>query len=292
MVRSKLKGTQARYAFLFLMPGLLILVFVYLIPIVSVIGISLSQGTGDSQTFAGFGNYQIVLNDKLFRSAFLNNFRLLFIVPILTLGSLIFASILYDRIRGWRIYQTVIFIPVVLAVAAMGITFGQLLQFNGLINEFLRSIRLDFLTRDWLGNQNYALWTVGGVIIWKELGFGSILFLARLMSVEQDLYDAAKVDGASWWQRLWNVSVPQLVHVIEFYAILMVVTVFSFVFDYILILTNGGPNNSTIVGEFFIYKFGFIYNRLNIASTVAVLYLLVGLTLMVVRYQIVKRIEE
>ncbi len=292
MVRSKLIGKQAGTAFLFLLPGLLLIGFVYLIPIINVIGLSLSKGVGENQTFAGLTNYQVILKDRLFQSAFLNNVKLLVIVPILTLGALIFASILYDRIRGWRIYQTVIFIPVVLAIAAMGITFGQLLQFKGLVNEFLRSIQLGFLTRDWLGDQNIALWTVGGVIIWKELGFGTILFLARLMSVEQDLFDAAKVDGASWWQRLWNVSIPQLVHVIEFYAILLVVTVFSFVFDYILILTNGGPNNSTIVGEFFIYKFGFIYNRFNIASTVAVLYLVVGIILMIVRYQIVKRIEE
>lgn len=275
-----------------MLPGLLLITFVYLIPVISVAWISFTQGVGEKLSFVGLANYRSVFRDSLFSAALLHNVKLLVIVPILIFLSLIFSSILYERIKGWRLYQSIIFIPVILAVAAMGIAFGQMLQLNSLLNEVLRSVGLGFFARDWLGDQNTALWTVGGVIIWKELGFGTILFVARLMAVEEDLFDAAKVDGASWWQRLRHVSVPQLIHVMEFYAVLMVVTVFSFVFDYILILTNGGPNNSTIVGEFFIYKYGFIYNRMNIASTVAVLYLIVGIILMIIRYQVIKRVED
>ncbi len=214
------------------------------------------------------------------------------IVPILIFLSLTFASFFYERIRFWRFYQTVIFIPVILAIVAMGIVFSQLLQYYGLFNTFLQWIRLGFLAQDWLGSGKFALGSITAVIIWKELGFGTILFLARLMSVEAEIYEAARIDGAGWFDTLWYITIPELTHVIEFYTVLSVVTAFSFVFDYILILTNGGPNNSTLVGEFFIYRAGFIFNQMNVASAVAVIYLIAGIILMFLRYQIVRRLED
>jgi ABC-type sugar transport system permease subunit len=277
---------------LFLLPGILWIIFIFILPVIQVVAISLTQQKNGQDILVGGRNFEIVLNDPLLKTAIINNFKLLAIVPLLIFLSLVFSTILYEQLKGWRIYQTVIFIPVILAIAAMGTVFSQLLQLNGLVNEFLRVIGLGFLAQEWLGNQQYALFSVIGVIVWKELGFGTILFLAKLMSVERELYEAARIDGANWWQLLRYITIPQLSHVIEFYTVLTIVTAFSFVFDYILILTNSGPNNSTIVGEFFIYKYGFIYNRINLASAVAVIYLIAGILLMIVRYQIVKRLES
>jgi ABC-type sugar transport system permease subunit len=112
------------------------------------------------------------------------------------------------------------------------------------------------------------------VIVWKEVGFGMVLFLARLMSVEEDLFDAAKIDGANWWQLQWHVTIPQLASVIEFFTIISVITMLSWVFGYVYVMTGGGPGNSTMVMELFIYLSGFRYSQMNIASAVAVLLLL------------------
>lgn len=288
MGSEEIKGYKG---ILYLLPGFFWIIFVFIIPIFQVVNISLTQQNKGIDTWVGFKNYSVVFKDPLFKTAITNNLKLLAIVPILIFLSLIFASLLFEQVRGWKLYQTIIFIPVILAIAAMGTTFSQLLQLNGLVNEFLRSIRLEFMAQDWLGNQQIALGSVIGVIIWKELGYGTILFLAKLMSVDRELYEAARLDGANWFQLLSYITIPQLARIIEFYTVLLVVTAFSFVFDYILILTNSGPNNSTIVGEFFIYKYGFIYNRLNIASAVAVVYLIVGVLLMVLRGQIIKRMD-
>jgi ABC-type sugar transport system permease subunit len=113
------------------------------------------------------------------------------------------------------------------------------------------------------------------VIIWKEVGFGVVLFLARLMSVEEELFDAAKIDGANWWQLQWNITVPQLATVIEFFTVVSVITMLSWVFNYVFVMTGGGPGNSTMVTELFVYLMGFRYNQMNIASAVSVLLLLV-----------------
>ncbi len=276
---------------IYLLPGILWIIFVYIIPIFQVGRISVMQQKSGVNIFVGLKNYLVIFNDPLFKTAIINNCKILVIVPILILLALIFASLLFEQIRGWQIYQNIIFIPVILAIAAMGTTFSQLLQLNGLVNEFLRVIGLGFLAQDWLGNQQLALGSVIGVIIWKELGYGTILFLAKLMSIDRELYEAAKLDGANWFQLLFHITIPQLTHIIEFYTVLCVVTAFSFVFDYILILTNSGPNNSTIVGEYFIYKYGFVYNQFNVASAVAVVYLFIGILMMILRGQIIKRMD-
>ena len=110
---------------------------------------------------------------------------------------------------------------------------------------------------------------------WKEVGFGVVLFLARLMSVEEELFDAAKIDGANWWQLQRHITVPQLASVIEFFTVVSVITMLSWVFSYVFVMTGGGPGSSTMVTELYVYLMGFRYNQMSIAAAVSILLLLV-----------------
>ena len=98
---------------------------------------------------------------------------------------------------------------------------------NGVVNEILRSLGLSLLAIDWLGDPKFALWTLMIVIVWKEVGFGIALFLARLMSVDSALYDSAKLDGAGWWAQLLHITIPQLRTIIEFFVIITVINMLS-----------------------------------------------------------------
>ncbi len=193
----------------------------------------------------------------------------------MVLIALILAVFLFERIRGWQLYRTTLFLPYLLPITVVGLIFSYIFQLSGVLNEFLNLIGLKFLALDWLGSTRYALPTLMFVIIWKEVGFGMVLFLARLMSVEEELFDAAKIDGANWWQLQWNITVPQLATVIEFFTVVSVITMLSWVFNYVFVMTGGGPGNSTMVTELFVYLTGFRYNQMNIASAVSVLLLLV-----------------
>jgi ABC-type sugar transport system permease subunit len=129
------------------------------------------------------------------------------------------------------------------------------------------------------------------VVIWKELGFGIILFLARMSSISEELYDAAKLDGAGWWQQMIYVTVPQMTTVIEFYIIVNLITMLSWVFAYVLVMTKGGPGNSTWVLEYFIYQKAFPYSQMQIASAAAVLLLIFALLLMFLQARLRRQVE-
>jgi ABC-type sugar transport system permease subunit len=269
--------------------GMILLVFVY--PVIDLIWRSFFKVTDGRPLFTGFIAYQNALRDPIFWVSFWNNIRLFLSVPILVVLSLIFSNLIFERIRGWQIYRSIVFIPYVLAIPVVGIVFSYILQANGVFNTILRSIGLNAWAREWLGSPSTAIWAIMFVIIWKELGFGIVLFLARLSSISEDLFDAAKLDGANWWQQLFYITVPQMSTVIEFYIIVNMITMLSWVFAYILVMTKGGPGNSTWVLEYFIYQKAFPYSQMQIASSAAVLLLLFASVLMLLQARLRRQVE-
>lgn len=254
---------------------LVTIVFVFGYPVVRLVMLSFQRRVAGVDTFSGFSNYLFLFKDQVFITAAQNNLKLLITVPIMVVVSLILAIFLFERIRGWQFYRTTLFLPYLLPITVVGLIFSYIFQLSGVLNEFLTVVGLENLALDWLGSTRLALPTLMFVIIWKEVGFGIVLFLARLMSVEEELFNAAKIDGANWWQLQWYITVPQLATVIEFFSVISVITMLSWVFNYVYVMTGGGPGSSTMVTELFVYLTGFRYNQMNIASAVSVLLLLV-----------------
>lgn len=260
---------------LYLAPMLVILLLVFGYPLVRLTILSFQQTRGGVTSFAGFANYLSLFKDSVFLTAIKNNLTLLICVPIMVVIALILAVFLFERIRGWQFYRTTLFLPYLLPITVVGLIFSYIFQLSGVLNDLLTAVGLERFALDWLGSTRLALPTLMFVIIWKEVGFGIVLFLARLMSVEEELFDAAKIDGANWWQLQWNITVPQLSTVIEFFTVVSIITMLSWVFNYVYVMTGGGPGNSTMVTELYVYLAGFRYNQMNIASAVSVLLFLV-----------------
>jgi ABC-type sugar transport system permease subunit len=277
--------------YLYLSPALILIILVFVYPVFDLIRRSLTKPVGGVTTWTGVTAYQNALQDPIFWTSFSNNLRLLIAIPILVVLSLVFSSLIFERVSGWRVYRSLIFIPYVLAIPVVGIVFSYILQANGVFNLILRSTGLDFLAREWLGSSATAIWAIMFVVIWKELGFGIVLFLARMSSISEELYDAAKLDGAGWWQQLVYVTIPQMTAVIEFYIIINTITMLSWVFSYVLVMTKGGPGNSTWVMEYFIYQKAFPYSQMQIASAAAVLLLIFTFFLMLLQARLRRQVE-
>ncbi len=239
--------------YLYIAPFVIITLFIFGYSIPSVFLYSFQRIRGISGEFIGLVNYKHVINNREFQAAVQNNMQLLIIVPVLVFIAIILSVLVFKGVRGWRVYRTAIFIPYILPITVVGITFGYIFTLKGVLNEFLKLINSEFGI-DWLGNPNLALWTLMMIIIWKELGFGIMLFLARLMSINQDLYDAAKIDGAGWFKLLTHITIPQLATIIEFFSIITIINILSWIFAYSYTVTMGGPGNATMVIELFIYR--------------------------------------
>lgn len=203
----------------------------------------------------------------------IHNIILLLCVPIMTVLALVFALILFDQVRGWKIYRTIIFTPYILAIPVVGTTFIYLYSTDGILNEILRTAGAGFLAKDWLGNPRLVLPSIMSVIIYRELGFGVVLFLARLMSLPYELLEAAKLDGANWWQMHRHVTIPQMRSVIEFFVVVEIMTMLSWVFAYVYTMTGGGPGFSSVIMEFYIWQNAFDFQSPAIASALAVVLL-------------------
>lgn len=255
----------------FLVPALALIGFVFFYPIGAVTWNSFQNSR--TSELVGLANYQALFADPIFQDALRNNLKLLVVLPVVVVISLILAQVLFDQIRGWRLYRVLIFLPYIVPVVVAAIVFGQILQSNGLVNSILRWLQLDFLAKDWLGDPNTAIWSLAGVVGWRELSFGVILFLARMTQLPLDLDDAARVDGANWWQRLRHVTVPQMSVIIAFYCGIIVIALLSWVFNYVLVLTRGGPGTSTYVIEYYIYSRAFQYGDFGNAAALSTLLL-------------------
>jgi ABC-type sugar transport system permease subunit len=166
-------------------------------------------------------------------------------------------------------------------------------QFSGPVNELLRWMSLDFMALDWIGSSDVALWTVMILIIWRESALGIILFLARLLSLDESVIEAAKIDGAGWWHRLWHIILPEMRGVIEFYVVVSVITMLAAVFSYIYIMGGGrgGPGTSTEVVELYIFNALIRSSLPGIASSASVLLFLVTGLLIFLLFKVRQRAE-
>jgi ABC-type sugar transport system permease subunit len=202
--------------------------------------------------------------------------------------------VLYERLKGWKLYRVMLFLPYILAIPIIAVVMKKIFQFNGPVNELLRWAGMDFLALDWIGSSDVALWTVMILIIWRESALGIILFLARLLSLDDSLIESAKLEGANWWQRLWYVIVPQMKVVMEFYIVVSVITILSAVFSYVYMIGGGrgGPGTSTMVVELYIFNALIRSSLPGIASAVSVLLFLVSLLLIVPLFAVRRRANE
>lgn len=271
----------------YITPSLILLAFVFLYPIIQIFTNSFYRFSGGEKVFIGFFNYTyLIIKDTLSHEAFLNNLKLLLTIPVLLILAIFFAVVFHEGIKGSRFYQALVFIPLALSIVVVGITFNYILRVDGILNYLLKKIGLEIIAKNWLGDSKFAIYTVMAVIIWKELAFGVILFMARLSSINEDIYDAAKIDGANWFRTLIHITIPQMRNVIDFYIIYNVMIMFAWVFNYVFIITGGGPGNSTMILELNIYKYAFQRHLMGMASALAVLLFLIVIIFIYLQFRL------
>ena len=279
-------------AYWFMAPAVAVLGFVFGYPLVAVVLDSLRVPGLFGVTHTGLDNFSVLFRDPLFWASLENNLRLFLVIPVMTIVGLLMATLLYERTKGWRIYRSLAFVPYILAVPVVGVVFSYILEKQGALNEVFGSLGLNFLKHDWLGDPSLAIWSVALVIAWQQTGLAIVLFLARMVGIDESLYEAAMLDGASWFRRFRHITLPQLARVIEFFIAVSCINMLSWVFSYIFVMTGGGPVQKTYVMELYIYQNAFSNGLMNLASATSVVMLVVATLLLSFQAVLRRRVDR
>ncbi|WGD37714.1 sugar ABC transporter permease [Lysinibacter sp. HNR] len=210
----------------FAAPAVVVFVSFVILPVIMAgyYGFFRWKGYGTPSDFVGLDNYFAIFQDSAFHEALIHNGTIL-ILSLVLQGPLaiVLALLLNQKIRGRAVIRILIFVPYVISEVIVGIGWGLLLQTDGAINDFLDSVGLGALKADWLSDPQIAIWSLMVIISWKYIGFAVILFLAGLQSIPEELFEAAAIDGASYWQIQRNITLPLLGPTLRIWAFLSII---------------------------------------------------------------------
>lgn len=207
-------------------PAIAVFLFFVITPVVmaAFYGFFRWNGFGAPTDFVGLQNYAVILGDPTFRDALTHN--LFIVVASLVLQgplAILFALLLNQRIRGRSLIRVLIFVPYVISEVVVGIGWSLMLQDRGAVNDLLGSVGLEAWQSSWLADPSIAMGSLMVIITWKYIGFAVILMLAGLQSIPEELYEAASIDGASFWQMQWSITLPLLGPTIRIWAFLSII---------------------------------------------------------------------
>jgi raffinose/stachyose/melibiose transport system permease protein len=182
------------------------------------------KGYGPATDFVGFGNYLIIFTDSAFHDVLRHN-GIILVLSLVIQGpiAVVLALLLNQKIRGRSLIRVLIFVPYIISEVIVGIGWGLMLQSSGAVNGLLESIGLGAFRADWLSDPTIAIWSLMVIISWKYIGFAVILFLAGLQSIPDELFEAAAIDGASYWQIQRTITLPLLGPTLRIWAFLSII---------------------------------------------------------------------
>lgn len=275
----KQKKQNSFTALLFILPALIGTFVFIIIPVICSFSLSFADWDLLNEIkFVGLYNYKSIFSDSLFWKMLGNTFVYAISVSILgVILPLILACILNNKIRGSEFYKTAYFIPFITPMIVIALVWQWIFDPNiGLINQMLNC------HISWLYTKTYAMPVLIMVSVWKLIGYNMVIFLSGLAAINQDLLEASKIDGANWFNTFRYVTVPLLSSTVFFVVVITSISSFQ-VFDLIYMMTQGGPENSTMVLVYSIYKYAFEYFDVGRASAIA--YVLFAIIFVLVLFQ-------
>jgi len=267
--------------YLFILPQMLVFLAFLVYPILEGIRLSLYRINYESEKFVGLDNYATLFNDPVFFKALFNTIVFVVFIVVLTVGFALFvASAVFDKNAKYVSFiRGSYYVPVMVSMVVMSMVWSFLLNpANGLISYLSRDIGLGNVNL--LGNQKTVLPVIIFVTFATNVGQAIILYIAAMIGVSKDLFEAAEIDGASRWQVIRKILIPSVGPSTTYITIINIIAVLK-IFVVIQLLTGGGPNNSSVTLMYYLYNNAFKYNQLGVASAVGVIMFIVTLLLSV-----------
>ncbi|PSL00406.1 carbohydrate ABC transporter membrane protein 1 (CUT1 family) [Haloactinopolyspora alba] len=277
-----LRRREARIAYAFILPYVTLFLIFRVVPAVGSVALSFADYSLAGQfSWVGLDHYERLGGDPLFVEALrVTAVYTVIAVPLVVVGSLVMALLIRRPSRGTKVFRSIFFLPVMTSLVFAGVIWRWIYSDNGALNAMLEGIGLSSVP--WLSNELLVLPVLASVATWARFGFDMLIFLAALMSVPVELEEAARVDGASWWQVFRYVVLPHLRPALFF--VVVIETVHSFqVFDVIYVMTAGGPVRSSSTLVFMLYQRGFEYFEFGYAAAIGVVLFAITLVVAIVQ---------
>ena len=284
------------------LPGILLLVLFVIVPFFTAIVLSFFNvdfNMVDGPKFWGLEQYRRILVDPItspiFYKALMNNFTFaLIVVPVQTGLAVLLAVMLNAKLKGIAFFRTFFFLPVVFPMSLVAIIWALMFSRDslGMLNGLLNLLSFGYIQPiDWLGDPNIALLSIALLSVWAGVGFQMVIVLAGLQEIPLELYEAASLDRANWWQRFWNVTIPGLRNTLVF--VVIITTIFSLrLFDQVFILTKGGPIDATQTVMYQAVTSAFVEGNVGRASAITVVFVVIIICITLIQRVVLRQNRE
>ena len=268
--------TEARAALLFLMPGMALIALFFILPVLGGFLLSITDfdlysiGDASNTRIIGARNYTSLFENPLFWRALTNTLYFSFVGGPLTIAVALGAALLLNAklARFKAFFRTIYFAPVVTTIVGVAVVWKYVYHARvGLANRMLDAVGIQ--GPDWLGDARWAMPALILLAVWRGFGYAMLIFLAGLQNVPEELYEAARIDGASEWKQFWHVTVPQLGPTFVFVGIITAIGFLQVFAEPYIMTPDGGPLNSTLTIVMLMYREGFRWWNMGYAAAVA-----------------------
>lgn len=264
-----LAAREAALGYLFILPSVVGVLLWQAGPMIYSVWLSLTDwDVLTTARFIGFANFAKMVREPLFwKSLIVTTYFTIVIVPLNLIAGFAVALLLNTRVRGIAFYRTIYYLPTIVPQVASAILWLWLFNSDfGLINAFLNHLGLPKIY--WFQDERWAMPAFWIMSVWGSVGAGMIIYLAGLQGIPQELYEAADVDGATAWKKLWHITIPQMSPIIFFNLVMGIIGTFQ-VFTQAYLITNGGPNNATLFYVLYLYRNAFEWFEMGYAAALA-----------------------
>jgi len=267
--RTGLRRKQHIAGVLFALPVLILEGTILAVGLGQAIYYSFTRWDGIQSTWIGLGNYQRLFADMNFWRVVLNNLILLAAVPVAILIPLLVAYLLNEHVLGWRFFRSAYFLPTAISWVVIGMVAIRVFAVEGILNNLLAAVGIDLQT-NLLSGEYSAMLAVAITFIWSVFGTNTIIFITGMATLDREIYEAARVDGATGFTTFRKITIPMLMRFIQFAFILTLITGFTALFSLIFIMTGGGPGFGSTTLEFYVYQQGFKVGAFGYAAAIGI----------------------
>lgn len=276
----------------FVLPAITLFTVFVLYPVVNIFIYSFMEWDGMGEmTFIGLENFEKIFSSPEFWTALKNNFKFLIIgVPIWTIFPMIVAVLLNEEVKGWKFFKSAFFFPTVVSGAVMATLFKTFFMYSGPVNKILALFGLEGI--EWFAKGDIAIGLIIFFINWSGFGSAVLIFLAGMSNFSKEIFEAADLEGAGWWQKFLYMSIPLLKPTLKYVIMLNVMAAFSGMFSTIFLMTGGGPGYETTVIEYLLYTKAFKLHDMGYASALSVVLFAIVSMITILQFVITKKNES